>query len=53
MKRRSNPPSSKTKGTYSKKRASGKMMYGPTSHKRTHRRISDQKDFDNDSFEIS
>lgn len=33
MKRRSQPKVKKTRGTYGAKKASGRMMYGPTKHK--------------------
>lgn len=42
MKRRSQPKTSKVKDSYARKRASGRMMYGPTSHAKTHFRIGER-----------
>lgn len=46
MKRRSQTKTKRIKDTYGKKLRSGNMMYGPTKHRITHRRI---KSIDNDS----
>lgn len=46
MKRRSQPKTKKIKDTYGKKLRSGKMMYGPRPHHKTHRRINGSIDND-------